>query len=132
MTTQTSGIDNEIREADDAFEQTFGRRDAAGLAELYTEGGMLMPPGGDFIKGRKAVRDFWQGAMESGIETAKLDIVEVERHGDAAIEVGRYKLSGAGGGVVDHGKYIVAWKNENGRWKIHRDIWNSSQSPQGA
>ena len=70
MTTQTSGIDDEIREADDAFEQTFGRRDAAGVAELYTENGMLMPPGGDFIKSKNAVRDFWQGAMESAIKTA--------------------------------------------------------------
>ena len=132
MATQTSGIDSEIRKADDAFEQTFERGDAAGLAELYAEGGMLMPTGADFIKGKQAIKEFWQGAIKSGIKAAKLDIVEVERHGDAAIEVGRYKLTGADAGVVDHGKYVVTWKNENGRWKIHRDIWNSSQSPQGA
>ena len=27
---------------------------------------------------------------------------------------------------LDHGKYLVFYKKEGGRWKIYRDIWNSS------
>jgi ketosteroid isomerase-like protein len=27
---------------------------------------------------------------------------------------------------MDRGKYIVVWKDEGGKWKLHRDIWNSS------
>jgi uncharacterized protein (TIGR02246 family) len=122
---------NEIRKADDAFEQTFWRGDSAGMAELYTEDGMLLPTGRDFIKGKKAIREFWQGAMDMGVKEAKLDIVEVEGQGDAVIEVGRYRLSGAGGEMMDQGKYIVIWKQDEGRWKLHRDIWNSSEPPQG-
>jgi hypothetical protein len=26
---------------------------------------------------------------------------------------------------VDSGKYIVRWVNENGRWLMAQDIWNS-------
>ena len=32
-----------------------------------------------------------------------------------------------GGVVADRGKYIVIWKNEGGSWKLHKDIFNTSQ-----
>ncbi len=66
------------------------------------------------------------GGNGHGNQNAKLDIVEVEQHGDTAIEVGQYKLSGADDQVMDTGKYIVIWKHEDDTWKLHHDIWNSS------
>ena len=47
--------------------------------------------------------------------------------GDTAIEVGRYRLLAAGDALADHGKYIVVWKNHSGTWKLHLDIWTTSQ-----
>jgi ketosteroid isomerase-like protein len=38
-------------------------------------------------------------------------------------------MSGDGGAVMDSGKFIVIWKQEGGRWKLHQDIWNSSLAP---
>ena len=130
MTTQTTDIHATIRAADDSFESTFARGDAAGMADLYTEGGMLLPTGSDFVKGKQAIGAFWQGAMDMGIKNAKLDIIEVEQHGDTAIEVGQYTLSSADDQVLDTGKYVVIWKHEDGTWKLHRDIWNSSVAKQ--
>ena len=127
MTTQTIDIRNDIRTADDAFENQFRQGDAASLAELYTTDGMLMPTGSESIRGNQAIRDFWQGAMNMGIKDVKLDILEVELHGDAAFEAGRYQLKGANGEVMDEGKYVVIWKQEKGRWKLHRDIWNTNR-----
>lgn len=128
MTTQTVDIYSVIRRADDAFEQTFKKGDADGIAELYTGEGMLLPPGSDFVKGKTAIRDFWQGAMNMGIKEAKLNIVEVKMQGDSAIEVGEYQLKDADNTIMDEGKFIVIWKQENGQWKLHRDIWNTSRS----
>ena len=65
-----------------------------------------------------------------GIKNAKLNILEVDQHGDTAIEVGQYTLSSADDQVMDQGKYVVIWKYENGCWKLHRDIWNTSMAPQ--
>lgn len=126
----STDIRNEIRKANDGFEAAFKRGDAAGLADLYTEDGMLLPTSSDFIRGKSGVREFWQGALDMGIKEARLESLEVERQGDVATEVGQYKLTGAGGAPMDQGKYIVIWKQEGGRWKLHRDIWNSSQAPQ--
>jgi ketosteroid isomerase-like protein len=33
--------------------------------------------------------------------------------------------------VLDEGKYIVIWKHEDGQWKLHRDILNSSRPAPG-
>ena len=60
-----------------------------------------------------------------------LDTVEAEEHGDTAIEIGKYTLNGEAGNVMDSGKYVVIRKQEDGQWKLHRDIWNSSLSAQG-
>ena len=51
---------------------------------------------------------------------------DVDASGETAVEVGRYRLT-AGDAEADHGKYIVVWKNVDGRWKLHRDIWNTSK-----
>ena len=129
MATLTStDVRNDIRRADDAFEKQFSQGNASGMAELYTSDGMLMPTGSDFIQGREAIQGFWQAVMDMGIKEAKLDIQEVELQGDTIIEVGRYQLSGAGGEVMDWGKYLVVWKQQDGDWKLHRDIWNTSRT----
>jgi len=122
-------IKDNIRAADDVFEETFGRGHAEGMAKLYTADGMLLPTGSDIIQGRSAIAAFWKGATDMGVKPIKLDPKEVEQHGDAVVELGQYKLSGDGGVSIDHGKYMVVWMQDGGKWKLHRDIWNSSQAP---
>jgi uncharacterized protein (TIGR02246 family) len=109
----------------------FNGGDAAGVAALYTEGGQLLPPNAGVMAGQEAIQAFWQGAMNMGIQSAQLEIVEVEGHGETAIEVSKYTLCGAGGQVLDQGKYVVVWKREGGQWKLHRDIFNSSMPAPG-
>ena len=120
-----------IAAAVENFMAAFNRGDAAGLADFYTENGQLLPTGSDFITGKTAIQTFWQGAMDMGIKTAKLEAVETEGHGDTAIEIGKYSLRGETGNVLDNGKYVVIWKQEGDQWKLHRDLWNSSLPAQG-
>jgi uncharacterized protein (TIGR02246 family) len=112
------------------FMESFARQDAAGIAALYTAEGQLLPGNSDFVVGPAAIQGFWQGAMDMGLKTAKLESVELEIHGDTAVEVGKYTLHVEEDQTLDRGKYVVVWKNDGGSWKVHRDIWNSSM-PQG-
>jgi ketosteroid isomerase-like protein len=91
---------------------------------------MLMPTGSGFIKGKHDIEAFWHGVMDMGIKNVQLTVVEVENHGNTAIEIGQYILSGPDDQTIDQGKYIVIWKLEGESWKLHRDIWNSSLPPQ--
>jgi len=120
-----------ILAANATFMAAFSRGDAAACAACYTEQGQVLPPNSDVITGQQAIQTFWQGAMHMGLTAVKLDTVEVEDHGNTANEVGQYTLQGAGGQVLDTGKYVVIWQQEAGQWKIHRDIWNSSRPASG-
>ena len=133
MTNQgtSTEVQAAIKAANEVFMSTFNRGDAGALAELYTENGQLLPAGSDFVTGKEAIQNFWQGVMDMGIKSARLETIEIEGHGDTTIDVGKYTLSGESGNVLDRGKYLVIWKQQAGQWKLHRDIWTSSLSPQG-
>ena len=38
------------------------------------------------------------------------------------VELGKYELKDNKGNLKGNGKYLVVWKNENGNWKLYRDI----------
>jgi uncharacterized protein (TIGR02246 family) len=128
MTQTASDLREEIRSANDDFEKKFASGDARGMASLYTRDGVLLPPGAGLQEGSDAIQNFWQMAMDMGIKDAHLETLEVEQEGDAAIEMGQYELSGAAGQRMDQGKYIVVWKRDGGKLKLHKDIWNTSLS----
>ena len=123
----STDIRPQIESANAEFVSAFKRGDATGVANLYTSSAQLLPANSDFIRGTAAIRAFWQSVMDMGLEGASLETIEVEGHGDTAIEVGRYRLLTGGDAVADQGKYVVVWKNDRGTWKLHRDIWTTSQ-----
>jgi uncharacterized protein (TIGR02246 family) len=104
----------------------YNRGDAAAMAALYTEDGQLLAPNAPTMTGREAVQGFWQAVMDMGVEKVAIFTGEVEDHGDTATEVSEFKLFGAGDQELDQGKFIVIWKKVDGQWKLHRDIFNSS------
>jgi ketosteroid isomerase-like protein len=60
------------------------------------------------------------------VKDAKLTTVDAQTVGDSVIEVGRADLILDGGQIVAV-KYVVHWKQEDGTWKWHTDIWNMNQ-----
>lgn len=126
MSTKTSEIHSTISFLSKNFESTFAQGDIAGIADFYTENGMLLPAGSDFVQGKQNIKDYWQFAMDMGIKSIKLEILEVEQHDNTVIEMSKYTLYSSDNQELDQGKGIVIWKYENNTWKLHRDIWNSS------
>lgn len=127
----TTGTHQAIQAADGAFETNFDRQDAEGLAGLYTEDGQLLPPGSDVVAGHDDIAAFWQGVFDAGGSTVRLETVEVDDLGDTAIEVGRFTLGDGDGNTVDEGSFVVVWRDEDGEWRLHRDVWNSSGTDGG-
>ncbi|HEU6451865.1 MAG TPA: DUF4440 domain-containing protein [Gemmatimonadaceae bacterium] len=118
---------SEIEAANRQFMEAFGRGDAASVARIYTSGAELLPAHSDFVAGTSAIQSFWQGVMDMGIQEVILETKELEPHDDTAYEVGRYTLKVAGGQLADTGKYLVIWMRDGESWKVHRDIWTTSQ-----
>jgi len=130
ITTCSTGNDlaAEIRETNQQFMNAFQQRDAAQVGSLYSAEALLLPPDTNMLQGTEAIIRFWKGAMDMGITEVVLKTSSVEGLGAGAVEVGEYNLI-VGAGIVNTGKYLVVWRREDGRWKLHRDIWNANRSP---
>jgi len=122
-----TAVRDAIVTANETFMAAFSRRDAAELAASYTKDGQLLPPHSDIITGKQAIEAFWQSVMDMGITQITLESLQVEGEGHTAYDVGKVTLLGAGGQMIDTGKYVVVWKQEDNEWKVHRDIWNTTR-----
>lgn len=122
-----------VKESLEAWEAAFNAGDGKGLAELYTEDAVLLPPGGERVDGKTNVAEFWQGVLDAGFTDADLEAQEVVEFGDLAYEVGALSLSAPGedgGSTPVSGKYVVIWqRGDDGTWRLHRDIWNLDPAP---
>ena len=121
------GPRKEIERANAAFSNAYDRGDAKAIAALYTEEGELFPPNEVIVKGRPAIETYWKAAIDGGIKGVTLKTTEVFALGETVAETGAYTLSGKDREPVDEGKYVVVWKRVDGKWKLHRDCWNSDK-----
>lgn len=116
---------DKIVEANGNFMAAFSAQDAEALADLYTHTAQLLPPNGDFQIGNDAVKAFWGSLFAAGFDGVVLETLEVHGNGNIVSEVGLFTLY-LNGQYFDNGKYIVVWKKVQGKWHLHRDIWNSN------
>jgi ketosteroid isomerase-like protein len=108
--------------------EVFRKRNFAALDQIYTADARILPPGAPMISGRPAIKEFWSNLIHAAnAKTAVLASVDVIPAGDGVVEIGRATL-----GVEPEGqapaqmevKYVVYWRQEDGLWKWHIDIWN--------
>lgn len=124
----------QVRQAIEAANIKFGEAarsgDTAALVNLYTEDARLLPPNSEMIQGREGVEAYWAGGFQMGIKNIVLTTVEVMGIGDMVCEIGKAQISIQPEGMdamEDSAKYLVVWKKgDDGMWKLHVDIWNSS------
>ena len=100
-------------------------RDVSALDRVYTRDARILPPGSPVIEGRDAIKSFWTaGIAAMGCFAATLETVHAEASGDLVVEIGKAVLS-LDNGQTPEVKYVVVWKQEDGTWKWHIDMWSS-------
>lgn len=100
-----------------------GNRNFAAIDDVYTADARVMPPGAPTITGRENIRQFWERMVQSTSATALiLETLELIDAGDGALELGRAVVTVPTGQMEV--KYVVYWRQEDSRWKLHVDIWN--------
>ena len=117
----------EVTKAIEAFETAFASNDGAALAALYSDDAVVMPPGGEFVKGRAAIDATFAEVNPAGI-TMDLEVSDLMVSGDLVVDTGGWTATDPAGTHLDHGKYLAVWKKTDHGWKMVRDIWNSSMS----
>lgn len=133
-------------EVDEAIDAAYGRfatayelGDAGMVAGLYTPDALYLPPQGDVLRGRPAIRasfeSFFDAAMGQGVDV-RISFTSVERRGDVRLvyDVGYYTLEFQNEGrafATSRGKFTTLWKpGADGRWRIHVDAFNPAESPE--
>lgn len=110
------------------------KQDFEGMAELYTEDTVVMPPNHPVIRGKKQMLEFMRAFPR--VTRAEFEVDEIDGYGDIAYVTGRYAMTlepeGAPEPVEDRGKYIeIRRKQPDGSWLLSRDIFNSDLGPAG-
>ncbi len=129
-TTETSSfnldsVKVQITASNLVYGNCFAKNDSATFVGCYTSDACINPTGVPKICGSAGINAFFGGAVKMGIKKIILTTGEVMGGKDGVIETGSYDLQGDGGVSYEKGKFIVMWKEEGGKWKMHRDIWNS-------
>lgn len=117
-----------IAASNKVYGECFAKGDSATFADCYTSDACLNAPNMPRMCGKQAIAAFFNGGYKSGIRNIKLSIEEVMGGKEAIAEIGKYEVLGDKDVSFDKGKYIVIWKEENGKWKMHRDIFNSDMA----
>jgi uncharacterized protein (TIGR02246 family) len=122
-------IKRAMQRTNDLFNaEVFGKRNFAAFDDIYTRDARILPPGAPMISGREAIKTFWSDMIQSAHATsAVLASVDVMQAGEDVVEIGKATLivepPGQSAAQMDV-KYVVYWRQEDGRWKWHVDIWN--------
>ena len=111
------------------WEAAANRKDAASIAALYTDDGVLMAPNAASVRGRAAIEAFFKGMFDHGARDVKLVQIGAAGSGSIGYAAGTYEFTSGPMGtqaVHDTGKYIVGMKRgADGKWLIAHDIFNS-------
>ena len=112
------------------FSQRYMRGDNQGMANLYTDDGIIFPPGRPIIRGRAAIAEYWK--LQPGVTVVdhKTTADSIIIRGDIAYDYGTFRSQNARDGQTSNpgfGKYVIVWRRQSdGRWLMHLDIWNGS------
>lgn len=120
-----AGGGKDYADTSERWMNAYNMKDAAGVAALYTEDGIAMPPNAEAVKGRAAIEAYL--AKDIAASPGKLTVESVEHghSGDLGFARGTWSMTDANGTVVDRGKWVEVRKRIKGKWYIHSDIWNS-------
>ena len=134
-TEQKSAFDlenakKEIIAANKELTDALSKGDSVAVASAYSIDGALMSYNAPIVKGKENLIKSWGAFITAtGGATVELNTVEVWGDENFLTEEGTFVIKSKEGAQMDIGKYLVLWKKEDGKWKLHRDISNSDLPP---
>ena len=115
-----------IRANIDRWLELVRAKDAAAIAQFYTEDGAVMPPNMPMGQGHEAIQRTWQGMLQApGDLSFQTEQLVFSSSGDMALDRGTYRFGD------DVGKYVVVLRKIGGDWKAAADIFNSDKPAAG-
>jgi uncharacterized protein (TIGR02246 family) len=117
-----------IRAQTQSWGKAFNGGDPKGVASLYAEDALLLPPGASGVAGRASIEEFFTKEIASAKGAGAVFILnpntDVGVSGNTGWESGTYSVT-VNGSVVETGKFLSVSRKINGKWLYIRDTWNA-------
>ena len=122
-----------IRDQEAQWAKAAAAHDLEGTLGYYADDATVLPPNMKIMSDKGSVRSGWTSMIAPGNSISWTSSkVEVAASGDIAYGMGTYTatMTDATGKVTnDQGKYLDVWrKQQDGKWKVVADMWNSDLS----
>lgn len=125
-----------LHAVDQAWVKAYNAGDADGVANLYDEQAVLLPPGAPGVNGRAAIRAFFAkdtaASAKDGLAFSLGPRPAGGVSGAMGWASGTYAVKDKSGHVVETGKYLSVSMKKGGKWLYVRDTWNSDGAPASA
>ena len=136
----SSSIDHEsnileIKKVNQKYLEFYNSGNYEGVASLHTEDAVVMPPNVLSRIGKDQIMSAIKDEISMGFTDLKFVENDIKIFGTLAYDEGSYslKIKSDIGEIIgnDFGKYLVVWEKQNdGRWLMKKDIWNSNLPPE--
>jgi len=102
---------------------------AAGLSAALSGRAIYLPDGPDILSGRKAIRDFLATVPAPAATLLHRVAGGASADGERGYTFGWLEEQDGAGGPTGWGKYIAAWKEDDGEWRIEAFLRMGSLRP---
>ena len=109
-----------IDSLDKQFAQHFYNGDSVSLYNMYAKGASLGNKRGNeiLLSWGQQIRN----SVRNDTRTIIYTTTSLSTDSEFLVELGKYEFRDSKGNSKFKGKYLVVWKQENGNWKLYRDI----------
>lgn len=122
-------VKKHIVEMNKTYSNRFTTNDSVFYVDRYCINAEIYSPQSPAVKGRETIRSFFYQNGANTDTKIELPTGNIYGNADLVIEEGTYNFPDGKGGSVDKGKFIAIWKQEEGKWKLYREIWNTDIAP---
>ena len=104
------------------YVEKYNNKDAAGVAALYADDGILVPPG-PMVAGRANIEKSWQASFAAGRTGIRYDIRQIKPEGNVVFVVGQFTVKvPVGGSLQDRpGNFVnvYQWDGTALKFRVH-------------
>lgn len=118
-----------VKAVTEQFAADLAKGDLKAISRLYTDDARLLPPNAEPISGRAAILAYFEKTLRPDlVGGATFDHYEIYGGENAATSLSQIRMLDTKGQVIERGKQTIVLLKQDGKWKIHRDMW-SDNSP---